>query len=90
MWKTTFKTIHQLSCFVGHPVSNALYRRRHLKLFTNWHVSWDTLYLMQYIEEVIQNFSPTVMFCGTPCMQKQRLHVSERYLSDIIAENKKP
>ena len=21
MWKKTFKTIHQLSCFVGHPVT---------------------------------------------------------------------
>jgi len=42
------------------------------------------------MEEDIQNYLSTVMFCGTPCMQKQRLHVSERYLSDIIAENKKP
>ena len=32
------------------------YVRRHFKLFTNCHVSWDTLY------------SPTVMFHGTPCI----------------------
>ena len=24
VWKKTFKTIHQLSCFVGHPVCKAL------------------------------------------------------------------
>ena len=26
MWKKTFKTIHQLSCFVGHPVYTCIFR----------------------------------------------------------------
>ena len=31
-------------------------------------VSWDTLYLIQYMKEYIQNYSSTVMFRGTPCI----------------------
>ena len=47
-----------------------LKRRRHLKLFTNCHVSWDTLYQTteQFMEEDILNYLSTVMFRGTPCM----------------------
>ena len=29
-------------------ISNTAYGRRHSKLFTNCHVSWDTLYLGYY------------------------------------------
>ena len=29
IWKKTFKTIHQLSCFVGHPVYNCINQLKH-------------------------------------------------------------
>ena len=34
--------------FINCKTSNTVYRRRHSKLFTNCHVSWDTLYLNQF------------------------------------------
>ena len=42
-YKMTTMLYFSLFSFVLKNLTN--YGRRHLKLFTNWHVSWDTLYI---------------------------------------------
>ena len=39
--------IFSLFSLISNNLTN--YGRRHFKLFTNWHVSWDTLYMLFYL-----------------------------------------
>ena len=55
-----------LFSFVSQNLTN--YGRRHLKLFTNCHVSWDTLYvhlwevLQMYMKEILSGFFTNISF----------------------------
>ena len=61
LWKMTFKTFYQLSCFVGHLVQTS-----------NYHVSWDTLCIQTiFMFRGTLYIEATVMFRGTPCTYKQ-------------------
>ena len=55
-YKMTAMLYFLLFSFVSKNLTN--YERRHLKLFTNYHVSWDTLHL-NYFVRTIQFIKPT-------------------------------
>ena len=44
------------------------------------------LYLIQHMKEDIQNYSPTVMFRGTPCMSE----FSSKHFNQLLAAIWKP
>ena len=46
VWKTTFKTIYQLSCFVGHPVDEkkiVMVGSNNIRLKRIYVLSWEIL-----------------------------------------------
>ena len=58
-------------------ISNTVYGRRHSKLFTNCHVSWDTLYLKYY-----QKYQKVLIFYQNDGNNFQMLSVIRCYDHD--------
>ena len=64
-----------LVSLVSNNLSN--YKRRHFKLFTNCHVSWDTQYIIlrephRMRQEVGDNDDDIKLFKGTDCKGKTK------------------